>query len=242
LGAVVQVGRDDVPAVLQTFRAEGAIGNHVHVIGEPIAEPRLRLRHGERDLPGFALSDLQRAWSELSHRMQSMRDHPRCADEEYRGLLDRSDPGLSVTPCFDAGQHQGAAESRGGAHTGVRPYGYTGEGQGAPAITGRARPRIAVLREQGVNGHIEMAAAFERAGFESVDVHMSDVIEGRVDLSVFHGLAACGGFSYVDLGAGSGWAKSILSTSAPERRSRASWGARTASSSASATVARCSRS
>ncbi len=239
---MVQVGRDDVPAVLQTFRAEGAIGNHVHVIGEPIAEPRLRLRHGERDLPGFALSDLQRAWSELSHRMQSMRDHPRCADEEYRGLLDRSDPGLSVTPCFDAGQHQGAAESRGGAHTGVRPYGYTGEGQGAPAITGRARPRIAVLREQGVNGHIEMAAAFERAGFESVDVHMSDVIEGRVDLSVFHGLAACGGFSYVDLGAGSGWAKSILSTSAPERRSRASWGARTASSSASATVARCSRS
>ena len=101
LGAVVQVRQEDVPAVLQTFRAEGAIGSHVHVIGEPIAEPRLRLRHGERDLPGFALSDLQRAWSELSHRMQSMRDHPRCAEEEYRGLLDVSDPGLSVRLCFD---------------------------------------------------------------------------------------------------------------------------------------------
>ncbi|MGH8590067.1 MAG: phosphoribosylformylglycinamidine synthase, partial [Gammaproteobacteria bacterium] len=209
LGAVLQIRRDDVPAVLQTFRAEGAIGSHVHVIGEPIAEPRLRLRHGERDLPGFALSDLQTAWSELSHRMQSMRDHPGCAEEEYRGLLDVSDPGLSVTPCFDPREGQGAAESRGGADTGVRPC--TGEGQGAPAITGRARPLAAILREQGVNGHIEMAAAFERAGFESVDVHMSDVIVGRVDLSVFRGLAPCGGFSYGDvLGAGSGWAKSIL--------------------------------
>ena len=211
LGAVVQVRQEDVPAVLHTFRAAGAIGSHVHVIGEPIAEQRLRLRHGERDLPGFALSDLQRAWSELSHRMQSMRDHPRCAEEEYRGLLDMSDPGLSVTPCFDA-REQGATESRAGAgaDTGVRPYGYRGEAS-APAITGLARPRIAILREQGVNGHIEMAAAFERAGFESVDVHRSDVIEGRVDLSVFRGLAACGGFSYGDvLGAGSGWAKSIL--------------------------------
>ncbi len=186
LGAVVQVRRDDVLAVLQTFRAEGAIGYHVHVIGEPIAEPRLRLRHGERDLPGFALSDLQRAWSELSHRMQSLRDHLRCAEEEYRGLLDVSDPGLSVTPCFDPRE-------------------------AAPALAGLARPAIAILREQGVNGHIEMAAAFERAGFESVDVHMSDVLEGRVDLSAFRGLAACGGFSYGDvLGAGSGWAKSIL--------------------------------
>ena len=211
LGAVVQVRQEDVPAVLQTFRAEGAIGNHVHLIGEPIAEPRLRLRHGERDLPGFALSDLQRAWSELSYRMQSMRDHPRCAEEEYRGLLDVSDPGLSVTLCFDP-REQGATESRAGAgaDTGVRPYGYRGE-DSTPAITGLARPLVAILREQGVNGHIEMAAAFERAGFESVDVHMSDVIEGRVDLSVFRGLAACGGFSYGDvLGAGSGWAKSIL--------------------------------
>ena len=97
-----------------------------------------------------------------------------------------SDPGLSVRPCFDPRE-------------------------GAPALAGLARPAVAILREQGVNGHIEMAAAFERAGFESVDVHMSDVIEGKVDLSVFRGLAACGGFSYGDvLGAGSGWAKSIL--------------------------------
>ena len=213
LGAVVQVRQEDVPAVLQTFRAAGAIGSHVHVIGEPIAEPSLRLRHGERDLPGFALSDLQRAWSELSHRMQSIRDHPRCAEEEYRGLLDVSDPGLSVRPCFDPRQGQGAAKSDGGAgaDTGVRPYGYAPGEDSAPAITGLARPLVAILREQGVNGHIEMAAAFERAGFDSVDVHMSDVIEGRVDLSVFRGLAACGGFSYGDvLGAGSGWAKSIL--------------------------------
>ncbi len=188
LGAVLQVRRDAVPAVLQAFRNEGPIGNHVHLIGEPTAETRLLLRHGERELAAFALPDLQAAWSELGCRMQALRDNPSSAEAEYRGLVDASDPGLSVTLSFDPG-----------------------EKRGAPAVTGHARPRIAILREQGVNGQIEMAAAFDRAGCESVDVHMSDVIEGRQDLSTFRGLAACGGFSYGDvLGAGSGWASSIV--------------------------------
>jgi phosphoribosylformylglycinamidine synthase len=132
--------------------------------------------------------DLQRAWSETSYRLQALRDNPDCAREEYDGLLDANDPGIRPLPRFELNADVAA-----------------------PMIATGVRPRIAILREQGVNGQLEMAAAFHRAGFEAVDVHMSDLLSGRQSLDAFRGMAACGGFSYGDvLGAGQGWAKSIL--------------------------------
>jgi len=125
--------------------------------------------------------------------MQRLRDDPDCADEEQAARCDLDDPGLSVVLPFD-----------------LSPPGFEALEKGAPAAGG-ARPRIAILREQGVNGQIEMAAAFDRAGFDAIDVHMSDLAAGDVRLETFHGVVACGGFSYGDvLGAGGGWAKSIL--------------------------------
>jgi phosphoribosylformylglycinamidine synthase len=131
---------------------------------------------------------LRGIWSETTLAMQSLRDDPACAAEEQETRCDASDPGLVMRPSFDP-QADIAA----------------------PFVARSSRPRVAILREQGVNGQIEMAAAFHRAGFEAVDVHMSDILAGRVSLATFRGLAACGGFSYGDvLGAGEGWAKSIL--------------------------------
>ena len=128
------------------------------------------------------------AWAEVSYRMQSQRDNPRTARQEYEALADKKDPGISPLLTFEPG-----------------------DDVAAPMVSSGVRPKVAILREQGVNGQIEMAAAFDRAGFEVFDVHMSDLISGRHDLADFHGLAACGGFSYGDvLGAGGGWAKTIL--------------------------------
>jgi phosphoribosylformylglycinamidine (FGAM) synthase-like amidotransferase family enzyme len=132
--------------------------------------------------------DLQRAWSETSYQMQTLRDNPSCAQQEFDRILDTTDPGLTPKVTFDPQDD------------------FTKVYQD---ISGR--PRVAILREQGVNSHYEMAAAFDRAGFASVDVHMSDILAGRVSLKDFKGLVACGGFSYGDvLGAGQGWAKTIL--------------------------------
>jgi phosphoribosylformylglycinamidine synthase len=120
--------------------------------------------------------------------MQALRDNPECAEEEFARIADRDDPGISVELSFDPS-----------------------DDVAAPMLATGVRPKMAILREQGVNGQIEMANAFFRAGFDCVDVHMSDVIEGRVDMADFKGVVACGGFSYGDvLGAGEGWAKSIL--------------------------------
>ena len=131
---------------------------------------------------------LQRRWSKTTFHMQSLRDNPECAKQEYDRILDTTDPGLHAHLTFDINDSSRSA-----------------------AINIGVKPKIAILREQGVNGHIEMAAAFDRAGFSAIDVHMSDIISGRTSLSKFKGLAACGGFSYGDvLGAGEGWAKSIL--------------------------------
>jgi phosphoribosylformylglycinamidine synthase len=130
---------------------------------------------------------LQTMWAETSFHIQSLRDNPDCALQEFSLLQDAERPGISVTVPFDLAERVNA------------PFVHT------------AKPRVAILREQGVNGQVEMAAAFDRAGFAAVDVHMSDLLAGRVDLASFKGLAACGGFSYGDvLGAGSGWAKTIL--------------------------------
>jgi len=131
---------------------------------------------------------LHRRWSEVSFRMQELRDNPQCAREEYSRLEDAGDPGLHAVLSYDS-------------NTDVA----------APFIMSGVRPAIAVLREQGVNSQTEMAAVFTRSGFDAYDVHMTDILAGRVRLGRFHGLVACGGFSYGDvLGAGEGWAKSIL--------------------------------
>jgi len=133
-------------------------------------------------------TELQRLWAETSYRIQSLRDNADCAQDEFDNLLDAGDPGLNAELTFDIN-----------------------EDVAAPFINTGARPKVAVLREQGVNGQVEMAAAFDRAGFESTDVHMSDLLSGRITLDDFQSLVACGGFSYGDvLGAGEGWAKSIL--------------------------------
>ncbi|MCB1892043.1 MAG: phosphoribosylformylglycinamidine synthase subunit PurQ, partial [Rhodocyclaceae bacterium] len=142
--------------------------------------------------------DLQRAWTETSYRIARLRDDAQCAQEEFDALLDASDPGLSATLTFDPAEPPPLKKGGGG-------------GISQPMIATGARPKIAILREQGVNGQVEMAAAFDRAGFAAVDVHMSDLQSRRAALADFQGLVACGGFSYGDvLGAGQGWAKSIL--------------------------------
>ncbi len=183
LGAVIQVLRNDRPTVMQALRDAG-LGACAHMIGTLNKRDEIRVWRNAKLAFGATRSDLQRAWSEVSHQVARLRDDAACADEEFESLLDAADPGLSVAPTFEP----------------AAPYVGTG-----------ARPRIAILREQGVNGQVEMAAAFDRAGFASVDVHMSDLQTGRVSLADFKGLVACGGFSYGDvLGAGQGWAKSIL--------------------------------
>ena len=187
LGAVIQVRREDTPFVLQQFSAAG-LADHASVIGTLNSDDRIRFLFNGEPVIDEARADLQRLWAETSYRIQSLRDNADCAQEEFDNLLATEDPGLGASLGFDPQEDIAA------------PYIQTG-----------ARPRVAVLREQGVNGQVEMAAAFDRAGFESVDVHMSDLLSGRVTLDGFKTLVACGGFSYGDvLGAGGGWAKSIL--------------------------------
>ena len=187
LGAVFQVRAAERAATLRVL-ADAGLGECSHVIGAPNGEDRLDLRFGGERLFSASRAELRRLWSETSYRMQALRDHPDCAREAFEAACDPADPGLNVHLSFDPA-----------------------EDIAAPSIASGARPRVAILREQGVNGQVEMAAAFDRAGFAAVDVHMSDIIAGRIALTEFHGIAACGGFSYGDvLGAGEGWAKSIL--------------------------------
>ncbi|HLU61279.1 MAG TPA: phosphoribosylformylglycinamidine synthase [Gammaproteobacteria bacterium] len=185
LGMVIQVRSGDVQRVMDEFASRG-IAHCVHEIGTVTREKRLVIRAGEAKIEGD-LRDFRAAWSETSYRMQKLRDNPEVAEEEYRAKLDLDDPGLNARLTFDPADNLGA-----------------------PAIAGR-RPRVAILREQGVNSQTEMAAAFDRAGFASIDVHMTDILAGRVSLADFQGMVICGGFSYGDvLGAGEGWAKSVL--------------------------------
>jgi phosphoribosylformylglycinamidine synthase len=187
LGAVIQVPRSELQAVHAQLATHG-MADLVRRLGEPNDLDRIDFRFAGQLLLSESRIDLQRAWSETTFRMQALRDNPACAQQEYDGLLDASDPGLRPVVSFDAA-----------------------EDVAAPLIATGVRPQVAVLREQGVNGQIEMAAAFYRAGFDAIDVHMSDLLSGRVSLADFKGLVACGGFSYGDvLGAGQGWAKSVL--------------------------------
>ncbi len=187
LGAVLQVRHYDTDTVLAVLR-EAGLSHCSHVIGCLNESDRLTFTLARKAVLDEARVDLQRAWAETSFRMQALRDNPDCAVQEFDALLDADDPGMRLLLTFDLD-----------------------ENPAAPMIATGVRPRVAILREQGVNGQIEMAAAFDRAGFECHDVHMSDLIEGRTGFGEFSGLVACGGFSYGDvLGAGQGWAKSIL--------------------------------
>ncbi|MET0088855.1 MAG: phosphoribosylformylglycinamidine synthase [Candidatus Thiodiazotropha sp.] len=186
LGAVIQVRHSETDDVLKLL-SDAGLGRCSHVIGTLNLSDRIEFRRAGSPILQAARSDLQKTWSETSRQMQALRDNPECAEEEY-ARLDAADPGMTAKPGFDIE-----------------------EDIAAPMIATGVRPPMAILREQGVNGQLEMAAAFHRAGFECVDVHMSDIIEDRVDLDRFKGLVACGGFSYGDvLGAGEGWAKSAL--------------------------------
>ncbi len=189
LGAVLQVSSDQRDEVIAAFKVVG-LGGCCHHIGGLNDDDRVVVRCGQNEVLAAARSEYQRAWSETSWQMQSLRDNVDCAQQEYDAILNVSDPGLNIDLSFDLNDDVAA------------PY------------FNQQRPRIAVLREQGVNGHVEMAAAFDRAGFTAVDVHMSDILSGRLSLRDFRGLVACGGFSFGDvLGAGMGWASSILHNS-----------------------------
>ncbi|BCV53287.1 phosphoribosylformylglycinamidine synthase [Shewanella algae] len=185
LGAVLQVSKDQAAEIIKAYTDAGV---DCHPIAELSDDGRIRIQDQCAEIYSASRTELRKLWSETTYRMQALRDNPECAREEFDLKLDETDPGLTVNLSFDPA-----------------------EDVAAPYILKGAAPKMAILREQGVNSHIEMAAAFERAGFESRDVHMSDILSGRISLEEFQGLVACGGFSYGDvLGAGEGWAKSIL--------------------------------
>jgi len=186
LGAVLQIATAHIEPAVEVLRRHG-LAALTSDVGKPVAGDGINVAAQRRVVFSGSRAQLHRRWSEVSYRMQSMRDNPTCAREEYSRLLEPYDPGLHTNLSFDPS-----------------------EDVAAPFIRG-ARPAVAILREQGVNSQTEMGAVFTRAGFDAFDVHMTDVLSGRVPLSRFHGLVACGGFSYGDvLGAGEGWAKSIL--------------------------------
>jgi phosphoribosylformylglycinamidine synthase len=183
LGAVLQVRTADLDSVSLTLRQHGFKACTTR-IGRLNRDNRFRVSRGGKLLLDEDLFALRAIWSDVTRRMAALRDNPACAESEHQIRTDRTDPGITPVVTFD-----------------LTP----------PAILTGAKPSVAILREQGVNGEVEMAAAFTRAGFRAVDVHMTDLLSGRVSLKDFRGLAACGGFSYGDvLGAGEGWAKSAL--------------------------------
>jgi phosphoribosylformylglycinamidine synthase len=183
LGAIIQIRRRDRSNVMQVLR-EAGLGACAHVVGQLNTRDEIRFMRNNRPVYANKRDHVQRIWGELTYRMQALRDHPESAREEYDRIIDPNDSGLSMDLTFE-----------------VKPI----------SISAGARPRVAILREQGVNGHVEMAAAFDRAGFEAVDVHMTDLLAGERTLAGFKGIVAGGGFAYGDvLGAGRGWASTIL--------------------------------
>jgi len=187
LGMLIQVSADRLSEV-ESVIADAGLGECVHNIATPIQGNEISVyQNGEMVLQAKR-SDLHKVWSSTSYHMQRLRDNPQCADQEYARLDDLQDKGLFSKLSFDVN-----------------------EDVAAPYINLGVNPKVAILREQGVNGHVEMAAAFSQAQFDAIDVTMTDIISGKVSLDAFKGVVACGGFSYGDvLGAGEGWAKSIL--------------------------------
>ena len=187
LGGVIQVRAADRQAVEALLAAHG-LADCVHYLGKATTGDRFIIEADGHPVFSESRTTLRMWWAETTWQMQRLRDNPECADQEHEAKANDADPGLNVKLSFDINEDIAA------------PYIATG-----------ARPKVAVLREQGVNSHVEMAAAFHRAGFDAIDVHMSDLLAGRTGLADFQALVACGGFSYGDvLGAGEGWAKSIL--------------------------------
>jgi phosphoribosylformylglycinamidine synthase len=187
LGAVIQVRASEADAIL------AQLNQHLsaHIIGAVTTENAINITSNGQTVFADTRVNLHRMWSETTYHMQSLRDNPACAQQEYDRILNTADVGLNVHTTFDIDDDLGIKSS-------------------APYLN-LSRPKMAILREQGVNGQVEMASAFDRAGFATFDVHMSDIISGRTSLKDFAGFVACGGFSYGDvLGAGEGWAKSIL--------------------------------
>lgn len=185
-GAVIQVADAHIAGALAVLARHG-LAAHVRALGHPSIDGRIRISAGGRTLIDESRLQLHAVWSETGHRIRELRDNATCAREEYTALCEGRDLALSATLTF-----------------------AVDEDIAAPFIAAGVRPRVAILREQGVNSAIEMAAAFERSGFAAIDVHMTDLLSGAVTLDDFDGLVACGGFSYGDvLGAGAGWAKSI---------------------------------
>jgi phosphoribosylformylglycinamidine synthase len=183
LGAVIQVLAADADDILTQLNKSFS----AQIIGDVTSKNEIEIAINGKTVFTDSRVNLHRMWSETTYKMQSLRDNPVCAQQEYDRILDENDRGLQAHTTFDINENIAA------------PY------------LNKARPKMAILREQGVNGQVEMAAAFDRAGFATFDVHMSDIISGRVSLKDFTGFVACGGFSYGDvLGAGEGWAKSIL--------------------------------
>ncbi|MEM7421502.1 MAG: phosphoribosylformylglycinamidine synthase, partial [Pseudomonadota bacterium] len=187
LGGVIQVLESDIDAV-NAVLAEFDLTDLTHDIGTLNTTDMIEFsRDGVAVLNDSRVS-MRTTWAQTTFEMQKLRDNPECAEQEHAAKQDAEDPGLHVALSYDVN-----------------------EDIAAPYIAKGVKPKVAILREQGVNSHLEMAAAFTRAGFDAIDVHMSDVLAGRITLEQFSGLAACGGFSYGDvLGAGEGWAKSIL--------------------------------
>ena len=185
LGAVIQVAAGEAYSILTQINL--LLSGGAHVIADVKHNNDINIVDAGKVVFADTRVHLHRMWSETTYHMQKIRDNPACAQQEYDRILNNADAGLHADLTFDINNNIAA------------PY------------LKLSRPKMAILREQGVNGHVEMAAAFDRAGFTSVDVHMSDIIAGRTSLKDFAGLVACGGFSYGDvLGAGEGWAKSIL--------------------------------
>jgi phosphoribosylformylglycinamidine synthase len=187
LGGVIQVHADD-RALVESIFANHGLADCVHFLGKATEGDRFVITADSHPVYSESRTTLRMWWAETTWQMQRLRDNPECADQEHEAKRNDNDPGLNVKLSFDIN-----------------------EDVAAPYIAKGARPKVAVLREQGVNSHVEMAAAFHRAGFDAIDVHMSDLLAGRTGLDDFQALVACGGFSYGDvLGAGEGWAKSIL--------------------------------
>ncbi|MBD9362645.1 phosphoribosylformylglycinamidine synthase [Methylomonas fluvii] len=186
LGAVLQIKTAELDHVARLLDQAG-LDEFTHIVGKLSSDQKLRIVRNGKEIYSAKRAELQQTWSEVSFRMQALRDNPDCARQQFERIADDNDPGLSANLTYDINDNIAAK------------------------FVDAARPKVAILREQGVNGHVEMAAAFDRAGFAAIDVHMTDIISGRVSLADFTGLVACGGFSYGDvLGAGGGWAKSIL--------------------------------
>ncbi|MBS6669743.1 MAG: phosphoribosylformylglycinamidine synthase [Haemophilus parainfluenzae] len=187
LGAVIQVSENELSAVREVLKAHDLLGL-TYELGSVTTEDRFEITRGSKKLLSEKRSELRGIWAELTHQMQRLRDNPECADQEFEAKKATDNKGLSAHLTYDVN-----------------------EDIAAPCISKGVKPKVAVLREQGVNSHVEMAAAFDRAGFAAIDVHMSDLMTGRYNLNDFNAMVACGGFSYGDvLGAGGGWAKSIL--------------------------------